>query len=109
MGKAIIKIKDKLFLWSTIVDAPVTYGLTPEEMEEVFIEDAVEKAKQDFKSSMKSVDQKGHAFNPFPGKNTVKDIVSLNRAGPDETRLTMEEIYEAYAEPPDDDEEEEDS
>lgn len=100
MGQAIIKIKDRYFLYSTIVDAPITPGLTKEEMRRYMLGEAAAEAKLHFEASMRAVEEKGHSFRGCKNNASVADVVICNCAGPDDSTLTLEEIYEQYTHRP---------
>lgn len=93
MGRCVIKIKDMYFEWSTIVDAPVTFGLTLDEMRQSIKEDYGQRGLEHFESRLEQIEQIGTSWN---NGTTLESTVSCNRAGPDETELTIDEIYKAY-------------
>ncbi len=93
MGRCVIKINDMYFEWSTIVDAPVTFGLTLDEMRESIKDDYGQRGLEHFESRLKQIEQIGTSWL---GGETLESTVSGNRAGPDETELTIDEIYTAY-------------
>ena len=74
MGRIFIKIKDKYFIWSSVVDAPVSCGLT--------------------KERTKLMQEKGECQVFWEG--TLDEIICGNRAGKKEEELTSDEIYEMY-------------
>jgi hypothetical protein len=90
MGKAIVKIKDRYFEWSTIVDAPVSYGMTEEQIKEVHSNE------KNFKERLERAKEKGHSYLGYYGTLTLDEILACNRAGDGETELTAEEIYDKY-------------
>lgn len=94
MGRPIIKIKEKYFIWSTVVDAPVTYGMTREELEDYYQAEYGRQGMYDFEDRMKDVEKKGVSEAYF--NKSVKDLIKGNRAGPNETKLTLDQIYEQY-------------
>lgn len=104
MGTPIIKIKDKYFLWSTIVDAPVSCGAdTLEEIKELCIEreqeQIRERIEQCFDFRKERVEKKGTSSRI---SSSVNEVIANNHAGPNGEELSKEEIYEKYAEPSED-------
>lgn len=94
MGRTVVKIKDLYFEWSTIVDAPVTFGLTLEEMRDSLKEDYGQRGLDHFDSAtLARIEQVGAGWRDG---TTLEETVSGNRAGPDESELTIDEIYQAY-------------
>ena len=97
MGRAIIKIKDLYFIWSTVVDAPVTYGMTEEQLYKYTKEEYGRTGLEQLPEDLKRVTQKGASwYGPYDLKYTLEN----NRAGPDESELTEEEIYDTYSTAP---------
>lgn len=96
MGKAIIKIKDKYFEWSTIVDAPVTYGMSKSQLESYIKEQYGLNGTSNLEERLQRVEDKGHSFLGNYGELTLEDIIACNRAGEKETELTAEQIYDKY-------------
>jgi len=93
MGKFIIKIKDLYFDWSTVVDAPITYGMTREELEAYHLAEYGRAAhERDFDNRMRRVMEKGTSAM----SSTLNQVLICNRAGDNEAELTAEEIYEVY-------------
>lgn len=102
MGSGIVRLVEDpeplYVIWSTVVDAPVTFLMTRDELREFVIEDAVRRAREsatrDFPGRMDRVDTNGTSFYTPP--YTVDDMVSYNRAGPDETELPTAEAIADY-------------
>lgn len=94
MPEYIVKIRDLYAYWSTIVDAPTSPGYTKEEMlaEELWLKgpDAEEKLKE----RLARADKTGTSAHD----STLHDIISFNRAGPDESCLTERQIYDMLRE-----------
>lgn len=81
--------------WSTVVDAPVTFGMPLDEFRRYYREtygtegmrglpDRLERAKRTGSSSM------------VGGYMTADDAITPNRAGPHETELSKAEIIDWY-------------
>jgi len=92
MGRAIIKIKDKYFEWSSIVDAPVTYGMNEEELKSYIKGMYGEKGLRELPARLVRVEETGTSFIG----SSLEDIIPFNRAGANEENLTKEEIYQIY-------------
>ena len=85
MGQFLVKLKeDKYVLWSTAVDAPVTYVKTRTEML---------KHKDVDKKRMERADKNG--TSTFSGA-TREDLLAINRAGKNEVHLELDELIEHY-------------
>ena len=95
MGHFIIKIKDRYFDWSTIVDAPITNSMTRKEFEAYHREEYGRRYhRENFQIRMKRVEETGTSVI---GQD-LEQVLMLNRAGELEDELTAEEIYEHYRE-----------
>lgn len=92
MGKGIVKIRDRYLVWSTVVDAPITYGLSREEVEEYVKEEHGNEGLRQLPLRMERVEETGTSFHGM----TASDVMSLNRAGEDEAEITEAEIYQRY-------------
>ncbi len=74
MGRVFIKIKDKYFIWSSVVDAPVSKGMDLDETK--IMQDA------------------GQCQVFWEGP--LDEMIAANRAGKNEETLTADEIYERF-------------
>ena len=93
MPTFIIKLEDKYFEWSTIVDAPVTFAMSRDELEEHIKEEYGNEGLRELPERLKRVDKQGTSCCvPL----TVEDLISCNRAGDGESELTKEEILEKF-------------
>jgi hypothetical protein len=97
MPRAIIKIKDKYFEWSTVVDAPVTNGMTEAELLEYVKERHGSEGLRQLPERLARVRANGTSFHAY---GNLDELLKLNRAGDGETCLTKDEIYAKYAKPP---------
>jgi hypothetical protein len=93
MGNPIVKLGGKYLVWSTIVDAPVSYGMTLAELETYVREEDGRRGVDELGRRLQRVAEKG--TSSFDDKD-ADDTIWLNRAGPDETPLHREEIIEFY-------------
>ena len=92
MGRYIIKLEDYYLLWSTIVDAPITLGMSLNEFKIYYRVEYGEKGMENLSARLIRVNKKGCS-----GFDTTLDrLLDINRAGPDESKLTRLEIIDAY-------------
>ena len=96
MGKAIVKIKDKYFEWSTNVDAPVTLGMSKSQLETYVKQRYGLSGAAELDERLKRVEDKGHSFLGYYGTLTLDELIAANRAGDNENELTKEQIYNKY-------------
>lgn len=92
MSHLVIKVRDYYLIWSSVVDAPVSFGLTyPDLVRWVRREEGL-KGLALLDEQMKFIERYG------TGSCNIKaeSLFSFNRAGPDESSLNEEEIYRAY-------------
>lgn len=94
MARFIIKIEDKYFEWSTVVDAPITYGLTREQFEDYYRGEYGAVGMEDLPNRLARADTIG--TSSLMGYKSVEEAIAGNRAGPNETELTADEILVAY-------------
>ena len=87
--------RDYYFEFSTVVDAPVTLGMTRKEFEKYYREEYGNRALEsgEFQDRMKRVEAKGTSSHMHAN---VEELLSFNRAGKDETRLTIAQLIDAY-------------
>ena len=99
MGRFIIKLHDEgtdyYLEWSTVVDAPVTYGLTRQEFEEYYRKQYGQVGMDGLADRMTRVDRVGTS-SCLSWHKSADDHLSGNRAGPDETEATRDEILARY-------------
>jgi hypothetical protein len=98
MPRYIVKLtdahnRDYYLIWSTIVDAPVTRGMTREGLEAYYLRKHGDAGMRDFEFRMERVDLKGTS-SMFDAD--AEATVSGNRAGPNESCLTVAEIIAKY-------------
>ena len=93
MGRCIIKIKDKYFEWSSVVDAPVTYGMNKKELKEYIKSEYGNQGLKELPQRLKRVKEKGSSW---ASGEDLKDTIDFNRAGEHEEQISKEEIYEKY-------------
>ena len=96
MGRCILKLpgRDKFWylIWSTVADAPVTYGMTLDELREYIREKEGASGLRDLPERLARCDAHGTSSLI----SSLEGLVECNRAGPGETNLSLEQIVEAY-------------
>lgn len=73
--------KPRYLVWSTIVDAPITYGVSRGDLNRWWIDEY--KSVAGFDSTIANA-------------RTVADVIACNRAGAGETELTAEQLVDWY-------------
>src|SRR5262245_46149389 len=81
--------------WSTIVDAPTTYGMTRVELEAFTLEWDGKNGLEDLAERLARADRYGISAQPA-GSTTWEREVSGNSAGPNETELDHRGIWQRY-------------
>ena len=93
MGKFIVKLGDFYFEYSTIVDAPTTFGMTLDDFKTYYQHQYGAEGMRGLGIRLKRLEKTGtSAF----GDRDVDQTLAGNRAGPNETTLTPDEILRAY-------------
>lgn len=98
MGTYIVKIPcdgiEYYLEWSSIVDAPVTHGMTIEE----FTEHYKEKYGSDGLSKLDDRLRRVHETGTSDAvcREPVEEWIKNNRAGDNETELTLDQIVDEY-------------
>ena len=85
----IVKLGGKYLIWSDVVDAPVMMGMTLEELREHIREEEGRRGLEAFEQRLARVEAKG--TSSFRDENAV-DTVWLNRAGANETCMTVAQL-----------------
>ena len=100
MGKFIIKIADDKFHkdyymeWSTIVDAPVTNGMSLSEFKDYYELEYGKSSMAELEERLKRVKVNGSSGHPPYDK--IDGFFEYNRAGLNETQLNKEDILNKY-------------
>ena len=89
----------RYLMWSTIVDAPISYALTEAEVIQFIREDAADTAERSGRPHLERAKAHGTSWHHH-GRN-ADDMIANNRAGDDETTLTLAEIIDRYWDAPD--------
>ncbi len=93
MGRYIVKLVNCYFEYSTIVDAPVTFGMSHKEFIDHYRAEYGNDGMRDLNNRLTSVERYGSSH--IEGRS-AEDILFLNRAGPNDDELTVDEIHKAY-------------
>lgn len=93
MGQFIVKLEGKYLIWSSIVDAPITMGMTLAELTEHVRNESGRRGLDDLPARLARVDVNG--TSAMDDKSAI-DTVWLNRAGAKETCMTVAQIVEYY-------------
>lgn len=114
MPRFIIKMEkdgDERFLeWSTVVDSPVTYGMTYDEFLEFYQREYGISRMDDLLGERGRMARVWKHGTSERGADSVHDTITPNRAGENETELDYDGIWQTYVldRPEDDDDEPED-
>jgi hypothetical protein len=84
------------FEWSTIVDAPVTYGMSLEEFKQHYRERYGSEGMRVLGDRLDRVHVNGTS-SLARGYHTVDALIEGNRAGPNESELSKEELIKFLA------------
>ena len=95
MARTIVKMNDKYFLYSTIVDAPISDAMTREKMAAYLLVEYVRVYMQEIEEVLQRTDSKGTSS---VYANSAEDTLAANRAGPNEEELTPEGLWKYFFE-----------
>ncbi len=97
MGRSIIKLtegpKTWYLEWSSIVDAPITYGMSLYELEKYIQDEYGRQGLEHLAERLVRVDAVGTSAS---GYESIDQFLSFNRAGPNETTFTKSQIIDWY-------------
>jgi hypothetical protein len=91
MGKYICHKDGIFFEWSTIVDAPVTNGMTEKEFRAYYKDEHGRRGLLGLEDRLQRAIERG--TSGFAGES-LENLIFNNRAGPDETTATLEDIMQ---------------
>ena len=93
MPQRIVRLKDRYLEWSTLVDAPVSQAMTREKLD-AYMRNRLGDTymEQTHPLRMKTVDKWGTSREGL----TAEELVAYNRAGPDESSISIDEILQRY-------------
>ncbi len=96
MPRYIVKLTDKdkswYLEWSTIVDAPVTHGMDLEEFRYYYLEEYGQQELSKLDNRLERVEKHGISGSCY----TLDQLLAANRAGPQESCLSKQEIIDKY-------------
>ena len=95
MSHFIIKLQEWYFNWSSVVDAPITYRMTLEELTAYIQFQYGEQGARELSKRLDRVERKGTSAFLY---ESAEEVISGNRAGENETELTLDEIIDQYQE-----------
>jgi len=81
--------KNQYVEWSKIADRPLSYILNREQMKKYLLEKRIKEAESKIEEQL-SLEEK------IDIQENIKDFINGNRAGKEETELTLEEIKKEY-------------
>lgn len=97
MGWAVFKVDDngeeRFLVWSSVVDAPISFALTAKEFGEFVVHDAVRDARETAARMLQRARETGTSSRMV---SSLADVLCVNRAGPRESKLTKDEVLEFY-------------
>lgn len=97
MPRFICKITDNdqswYLEWSTVVDAPVTYGMTLEEFKEYYKDEYGRQGMGDLDKRLERVEAKGTSSLMH---DSAEDVMDWNRAGKDGSSLSRQQLIDVY-------------
>jgi len=92
MGRFIVEIRNpeddadrRLLEWSTVVDAPVTYGMREDEFTDYYQAEYGNEGMRELPARMARVREKG--TSAYDDESWEDTALVCNRAGPDETQV----------------------
>lgn len=89
----LVKLNDYYFEFSTIVDAPTTFGMSLEDFKKYYREMYGLDGMRILDERLERVERYGTSSQL---KETAAEMLGGNRAGPNEEELTTDEIFKAY-------------
>lgn len=97
MPKYIIKLSEENTSWyleySSVVDAPITYGMSLEEFKEYYQEEYGRSSMAELENRLQRVEERGTSSHV---DTSVEEQLAFNRAGENETCLSIKEIINKY-------------
>ena len=93
MPRYILKLDEWYFEWSTIVDAPVTYGMTLEDFKNHYRFEYGKQGMKGLPARLERVEESGTSAIP---RQTADELITFNRAGDMEANLSKELILKEY-------------
>jgi hypothetical protein len=92
-------LEPRYLIWSTVVDAPVTCGMTRSQLDDFMRHEHGDTYMENsHPHRMERVEKNG--TSNLLGDGSFESLVAHNRAGEYESEITLEEIIAIYAYPP---------
>ena len=95
MSKFICKVElskgTRYFLWSTVVDAPITYPLPFEDFIKEYLNNALVEAKTELEERMARAEVKGTSARAY---KSFEELAYVNCYGDNGEPLTVTEVFE---------------
>jgi hypothetical protein len=85
--------RDWYLEYSTVVDAPILYGMSLEEFKQYYQEEYGRSSMDELEKRLARVEEKGTSSMMH---SSLEDTIDYNRAGKNETCLTKEQMIEHY-------------
>lgn len=96
MSRIIVKLKDRkhnyYLEWSTVVDAPVTNGMSLDEFKRYYKREYGKRGTEELKTRLPRVETGGCSSFVL----SLEDVLDNNKAGENEKHLTKKEILKKY-------------
>ncbi len=100
MSRMIIKLTDSqqdwYLEWSTVVDAPITYGMSLEEFKAYYKEEYGRSSMDELEKQLERVEEIGTSSRIH---DSVDDLIAFNRAGDNESQISKEELIQKFCYP----------
>jgi len=93
MPQHIVKLEGKYMIWSTIVDAPVYFGMSLETLRKLWRAEYGRVGLPDLERRLQRVEATG---TDSPVYASPGALIAGNRAGPGESELSFDEVVEFY-------------
>lgn len=90
MGQFIVKLEGKYFVWSTVVDCPVTAPMSLDELKAYVREQDGARGIADLGSRLDRVEQTGFSLNDRT--YSLESLLCCNRCGPGEQPFTEAQL-----------------
>lgn len=100
MGRSILRLEcggvERFLVWSTVVDTPVSYGLTEQELVEWF---TIEHGRSGTERLPAQIDRARRCGTSSLMYESAEKAYALNFAGQRGETLTLDEIWDRYVTP----------
>lgn len=100
MPRFIIKLTDEktnrdfYLMWSSVVDAPITYGMDLGDFREWYRFEYGNQGMNVFEQKIQTVNERG--ISSWPYYKNLDEAILCNRAGENETQLSKEQLLDKY-------------